>query len=102
MRGVRGVRVSAEVVNCMAMGDWMGDPDVTLGWGCEALRDGGKYAVGAELRWSGVGKSVPGEVGGVVSRGGAHPDTSTLDDAMLILPVVRVRPWRDPVGVGRA
>ncbi len=36
------------------MGDWVGDPDVTLGWGRLALWDGGKYAVGAELRWSGV------------------------------------------------
>ena len=33
MRGLRGVRVSAEVVNSVAVGDWMGDPDVTLGWG---------------------------------------------------------------------
>ena len=41
----------------VAMGDWMGDPDVTLGLGREAVWDGGKYAVGAELRWSRVGRS---------------------------------------------
>ena len=40
MRGLRGVRVSAEVVNCVAVGDWMGDPDVTLGWGRGGVWDG--------------------------------------------------------------
>ena len=65
MRGVRGVRVSAEVVNSVAVGDWMGDPDVTLGWGRVGVRDGEKYAVGAELRWSRLEEIEPGEVGRV-------------------------------------
>ena len=59
MRGV-GKRV--------AVGDWVGDPDVTLGWGGEAVWDGEKYAVSAVLRWSRSEEIVPGEVGvGVVS-----------------------------------
>ena len=60
MRGLRGVRVSAEVVNCVAVGDWVGDPDVTLGWGPVVLGDGEKYSVGAESRWSGVEDSRAG------------------------------------------
>ena len=46
----------------------MGDPDVTLGLGREAVGDGGKYAVSAVLWWSRMEESVPDEVGvGVVS-----------------------------------
>ena len=68
MRGLRGVRVSAEVVNSVTVGDCMGDPDVTLGWGSGGVRDGEGDGVKAVSRWSGVGESVPGEVGvGVVS-----------------------------------
>ena len=63
MRGVGGVRVSAEVVNCVAVGDWMGDPDVTLGWGSGGVRDGEGDVVEAELRGVGVGEIVMGEVG---------------------------------------
>ena len=49
----------------VAMGDWEGDPDVTLGWG---MWDGEGDGVRAVLRWSGVGEILPGEVGvGVVS-----------------------------------
>ena len=66
MRGLRGVRVSAEVVNCVAVGDWMGDPDVTLGWG--VVRGGERDVVSAELRRLGPEEIEPGEVGvGVVS-----------------------------------
>ena len=65
---MRGVRVSAEVVNSVAVGDWMGDPDVTLGWGRGAVWDGEPDVVKAGLRWVGVEEIVPGEVGvGVVS-----------------------------------
>ena len=63
------MRVSAEVVNCVAVGDRMGDPDVTLGWGRGGVWDGGGDGVKAVLRWSGAGEIVPGEVG-VVSSGG--------------------------------
>ena len=41
---MRGVRVSAEVVKRVAVGDWVGDPDVTLGWGGGELRGWGGYA----------------------------------------------------------
>ena len=63
MRGLRGVRVSAEVVNCVAGGDRMGDPDVTLGWGGGGVWDDEKYAVSAVLRRSRMEEIVPGEVG---------------------------------------
>ena len=65
------MRVSAEVVNCVAVGDWMGDPDVTLGWGRGAVWDGEGDVVKAELRWLGVEETVPAEVegGGGVVRG---------------------------------
>ena len=62
---LRGLGMEEIVVGVerVAMGDWMGDPDVTLGWGSGAVWDRGKYAVGAELRWSGVKEIEPGEVG---------------------------------------
>ena len=67
MRGLGGVRVSAEVVNCVAVGDWMGDPDVTLGWGRGALSDDEANVVKAGLRWLGLEEIEPGELGvGVV------------------------------------
>ena len=52
----------------MAVGDWMGDPDVTLGWGSGGVWDGEGDGVKAVLRWSGVEEILPGEVRvGVVS-----------------------------------
>ena len=62
MRGLRGVGVSAEVVNCVAVGDWVGDPDVTLGWGHEAVWDDEGDGVSAGLRGWGLGEIVSGEV----------------------------------------
>ena len=48
---MRGVRVSAEVVKRVAVGDWVGDPDVTLGWGGGAVWDREGDVVSAESRW---------------------------------------------------
>ena len=47
----------------VAMGDWMGDPDVTLGLGRGGVWDGERAVMKAELRRLELGEIVPGEVG---------------------------------------
>ena len=80
MRGVRGVRVSAEMVNCVAVGDWMGDPDVTLGLGRGDLWDGEEDVVSAGSRGLGMEEIEPGEGGSLGDCAGnsahtANPET---------------------------
>ena len=58
------MRVSAEVVKCVAVGDWMGHPDVTLGWARGGVWDGEGDGVSAGLRWSGWRRNArPCEIG---------------------------------------
>ena len=62
---LRGLGMEQIVVGArrVAMGDWMGDPDVTLRWGGGAVWDGEGDGVKAVLRWSGVGEGEGGGLG---------------------------------------